>query len=232
MDAWVNSLGVRYVYGTVPTMDGQYVGAGDFDSDQVYQDPAQNEVDAVLLGPSSDQAAGWAMYMKQQQKLSAARSSGTPSPSSASSSRRTTAPRCLLPRSGTSRVERVRGVYARTAWDASAFWSVFASMPEQVSDHHHSRGVRGSSSIEEATRSSSTPRTTASSTPWGATPWRVRRLAGPQGRLREDPDAVGRGGSPWARHRHGRRGVRCAQPTSPTGLRLRRHAERHPLRAP
>jgi len=47
MDAWVNSLIVRYIHGTIPTMDAQYAGAGDFDSDQVYQDPAQNEVDAV-----------------------------------------------------------------------------------------------------------------------------------------------------------------------------------------
>src|SRR6185437_13812193 len=66
MDTWASSLAVRYIHGTVPTMDGMWVG-GDFDSDQVYQDPAVNVLDAVLAGPSSDQAAAWAAFHKKAQ---------------------------------------------------------------------------------------------------------------------------------------------------------------------
>jgi hypothetical protein len=34
---------------------------GDFDSEDPYASPNANVLDAVLLGPSSDQAAGWAL---------------------------------------------------------------------------------------------------------------------------------------------------------------------------
>ena len=136
MDAWVNSLAVRYVYGTVPTMDAQYVGGGDFDSTQVYQDPSQNQVDAVLIGPSSDQAAAWAQYMKQQQKVS-----GGTFIWNAIAETRTVAPqdyRAQTPPPPLWYLARGTGaVYARTAWDAGAFWGVFASTPELVDDHHH-----------------------------------------------------------------------------------------------
>ena len=68
MAAWTNSLAVRYIHATVPALDGQWVG-GDYDNDRVYQSPATNEVDAVLAGPSSDEAASWALSMKAKQSL-------------------------------------------------------------------------------------------------------------------------------------------------------------------
>jgi hypothetical protein len=135
MEAWTNSLVVRTIHATVPTLDGQWVG-GDFDSSEVYQSPTMNQLDAVLLGPSSDTAAGWAAGMKQLQSpprsnfiwnaLAELRSvtpadyrQQTPPP-----------PRWYVAR-GT------RTVYARTSWDANAFWAVFSSPPEVNSDHHH-----------------------------------------------------------------------------------------------
>src|SRR6185503_7469984 len=67
MDAWVNSLIVRYFHGTLPHFaDGQFFGNGDFDSESPYQHLTQLQSDAVLLGPSSDQAASWALFLKQQ----------------------------------------------------------------------------------------------------------------------------------------------------------------------
>ena len=69
MDAWTDSLVVRYIYATVPTMDGMWVG-GDFESTtQVYEPPNAGVLDAVRAGPSSDQAAAWAISMAQQQNL-------------------------------------------------------------------------------------------------------------------------------------------------------------------
>jgi len=61
MDAWTNSLVLRAIYATVPRGDGMYAG-GDFDSEDIYQSPSANEIDAVLAGPSSDQAAAWARF--------------------------------------------------------------------------------------------------------------------------------------------------------------------------
>ncbi|HEX3598180.1 MAG TPA: hypothetical protein VHU80_23890, partial [Polyangiaceae bacterium] len=67
MDAWVNSLAVRYAHGVLPHFeDGQFFGNGDFDSDQPYQSLSAVQADAILLGPSSDQAASWALFLKQR----------------------------------------------------------------------------------------------------------------------------------------------------------------------
>lgn len=135
MDEWTNSLVVRYIHGSVPGLDGQYVG-GDFDSDQVYQSPSMNQLDAVLLGPSSDQAAAWAAKMKELQ---------APGRSSfiwnaMAEIRAVTAEdyRAQSPAPPLWYVARgTRNVYARTSWDASAFWAVFSSPPQVNSDHHH-----------------------------------------------------------------------------------------------
>lgn len=136
---WASSLIVRYIHGTVPRLDGQYVG-GDFDSPQIYQAPTMNQLDAVLLGPSSDQAASWAAQMEKLQ---------TPSHSSfiwnALAELRSTAPsdyRRQVPTPPLWYLARgTRTVYARTAWDGDAFWAVFSSPPHLVSDHlHHAAG--------------------------------------------------------------------------------------------
>src|SRR5262249_52554559 len=124
-----------YVYATLPDRSGQWVG-GDFDDESVYAPPNVNELDAVLAGPSSDTAAGYAAFMKQAQMLdggdyfynalaelrSAAPASYPAQPPAPS--------RWYLAR-GT------RALYARTSWDEKAFWAVFSSAPAVVSDHQH-----------------------------------------------------------------------------------------------
>ncbi|HVU04501.1 MAG TPA: hypothetical protein VHE30_22240 [Polyangiaceae bacterium] len=133
MDAWTDSIGVRLIHGMVPTKDGQWVG-GDFDSDSPYQSPALNQLDAVLAGPSSAEAASWAAFEKK------GRGAGdyfynalgelrdvTPADYRA----RTPAPPLWYLARGT------RAMYVRTSWDESAFWSVFSSAPAVVSDHEH-----------------------------------------------------------------------------------------------
>jgi hypothetical protein len=136
MDAWTNSLIVRTIYGSVPHNDAQYVGNGDFDSEQVYQAPIANQFDAVLLGPSSDQAAAWAKSMKEQQK---------PKPSSffwnALAEVRTVTSqdyKTQMPPPALWYLARgTRTMYVRTSWAQEAFWAVFTSPPQLVSDHHH-----------------------------------------------------------------------------------------------
>ena len=46
-DAWINCVIVRYIYGTLPTLDGQYDGNGDFDSQDAYQSPSANQLELV-----------------------------------------------------------------------------------------------------------------------------------------------------------------------------------------
>jgi hypothetical protein len=135
MDTWTNSLAVRYIHGTVPALDGQWVG-GDYDDTPVYTPPNENELDAVLAGPSSDEAAGWAAFMKQAQQLSpsgfiygafAERRAVT----AADYRAQTPAPPLWYLARGS------RTIYARSAWDAGAFWAVFSSPPHIVDDHLH-----------------------------------------------------------------------------------------------
>jgi len=135
MDAWTNSLAVRYVHGTVPGLDGQWVG-GDFDDEQVYQSPAVNELDAVLAGPASDTAAAFAAGMKQKQSLAggsyfynALAELRAVSPLDYTA--QTPAPSLWYVARGT------RVLYARTAWDKSAYFGVFTSAPRVVDDHQH-----------------------------------------------------------------------------------------------
>jgi hypothetical protein len=135
MDAWASSLVVRYLYGTVPQLDGQWVG-GDFDSSNVYQTPSASVLDAVLAGPSSDQAASWALWLKQQQKphrsgfvysaiaelravTAADYRAQSPAP-----------PLWYLSRGS-------RTMYVRSDFSATAFWGVFSSPPHIVDDHEH-----------------------------------------------------------------------------------------------
>jgi hypothetical protein len=136
MDTWTNSLIVRYIHATVPAGDGQWVG-GDFDGDtKIYQSPAENIVDAVLAGPSSDQAAAFAASMKAKQSLT-----GGGYFYNALAELRTVAPVDYTtqspPPSRWYVARGTRAMFARTAWDTNAFWGVFSSAPAVVSDHEH-----------------------------------------------------------------------------------------------
>ncbi|HVY49757.1 MAG TPA: hypothetical protein VHB21_27875, partial [Minicystis sp.] len=135
MDAWTDSLAVRYVYATLPDLSGQWVG-GDFDDSAVYAAPNVNEMDAVLAGPSSDEAAAFAAFMKKAQ---------SPGPGAyvynALAELRSVTPkdyRAQTPAPSGFYVARgTRAVYARSAWSKGAVWAVFSSAPAVVSDHEH-----------------------------------------------------------------------------------------------
>ncbi len=135
MDAWVDDLAVRYVHATVPALDGAWVG-GDFDSTRVYGGPSANVLDAVLAGRSQDASASWAAFMRQAQKVGAG-----PYVYNALAELRTVAPadyRAQMPAPPRHYLARgSRAFYVRTGWDAGAFWAVFASPPQLVSDHQH-----------------------------------------------------------------------------------------------
>ena len=135
MHAWTNSLAVRLAHATVPTSDGNWIG-GDFDGPEVYTKPNVGVLDAILVGPSSDTAAGWATFMKQNQapkagaffydalaelRVVAAEDYRTQTPP----------PSLWYVAHGT------RAMYMRTAWDDKALWAVFTSAPHVVSDHQH-----------------------------------------------------------------------------------------------
>jgi MYXO-CTERM domain-containing protein len=134
LDTWASSLAVRYIHGTVPTADAQYVGNGDFDDTMVYAPPSLNTLDAVLLGPSSDDAAHWAAFEKQTQMpgrqgrvwnaLAEVRVAGP-------IDYRASNPALWYLAAGT------RAMYVRTDWTANAYWAVFQSEPQVVSDHIH-----------------------------------------------------------------------------------------------
>jgi hypothetical protein len=140
MSSWANTLPLRYVYATVPTNDGQYVG-GDFDSMDVYRSPPSLTLDAVLLGPSSDQAAGWAQFLKGKLASALSPPTGSLVVWSALADLRTATPTdytAQTPAPSPFYLARgTRTLYARTSWDPSAFWGVFESAPQVNSDHHH-----------------------------------------------------------------------------------------------
>lgn len=134
MSDWLNSVIVRHVHGLVPTGDAQWTGGGDFDSTDVYPTPSPNVIHAVLVGPSSDEAAGYAA------SLDTGSEAGFPV-YGAFAHRRSVAAvdyRTTTPAPATWFLSRgSRAVYARTSWDTDALWTVYSSPPALVSDHQH-----------------------------------------------------------------------------------------------
>lgn len=134
MDAWASALALRLMHGTLPKLDGNWVG-GDLDSGSIYASPRREVVDAILIG-ASDPAASWAAFLAQKQALRAGSwiydaiaeaRAATPADFRA----QTPAPARWYLARGT------RAMYARTAWDEAAYWAVFSSAPAIVSDHAH-----------------------------------------------------------------------------------------------
>ena len=135
MDAWTNSLVVRYVQATVPTDDGVFNSNGDFDSSDVYPRPNSGPLDAVLIGSSSDQAASWAAFVEKDQGVK-----GSFIWSALAEARKVTPAdyRAQTPPPAPWYLARgTRTVFARTSWTPDAFWGVFSSPPQVNSDHHH-----------------------------------------------------------------------------------------------
>ncbi len=134
MDAWVNSLIVRGLYGAVPHLDGQYVG-GDTEAGKIYADMQKSIVDAVLAGPSSDQAASWALSLRQ----AAFAPLQFPALGNLLAGVRNVAPVNYVSTSPPLwyLARGTRTLYGRSDWTPGAFWSVFTSAPQVNGDHHH-----------------------------------------------------------------------------------------------
>jgi hypothetical protein len=134
MDAWASALALRLMHGTVPKLDGNWVG-GDYDSERVYSSPRSEVVDAVRVA-GGDTAANWVTFLAQAQGMKA----GTWIYSAIAEARATTPTDFRAQTPAPTRWYLARGtraVYARTGWDEAAYWTVFSSAPAIVSDHDH-----------------------------------------------------------------------------------------------
>lgn len=137
MDQWASSLVMRNLYATVPSGSFEFCGNGDCDITTPNKPPEANELDAVLVGPSSDQAASWALAAKQGVPLqhlgsyayNAIAEARAVTPQTYAS--QSPAPSLFYLARGT------RQLYARSGWDAGATWGVFMSEPQLNSDHQH-----------------------------------------------------------------------------------------------
>jgi MYXO-CTERM domain-containing protein len=136
--AFASDIVVRYRHAMLPAADMQWVGSGDFDDNSDAHGAIQaRPLLAVLAGPSSDEAAGYAAFLRQTiakdndlfpflDALAEARGA-TPVDYAASSP----------PPPLWTVVKGTRTVLARSGWDASAFWGVFTAAPRLVPDHQH-----------------------------------------------------------------------------------------------
>jgi hypothetical protein len=132
MDAWVNSLLIRYIYALVPKGDQIFVG-GDTDASGPNITPAAVLLDAVLLGPATDDVAAWATKLKKQ-----AGSTGTYIWDALAETRVATPKNFVDQNPSTWYLARgLRNLYVRSSWDPSAFWAVFSSAPNLTPDHQH-----------------------------------------------------------------------------------------------
>jgi hypothetical protein len=136
MDAWVNSLAVRHVYAQLPTQGHEAVGNGDYEDGEIYHPTSATQLDAVILGPSSDQAAGWAAALKGAIGVS---SDGF---YNALAEIRPVTPqdfRAQSPAPPLWYVARGTGtIFARTSWGPDAFWGVLMSQTNHGEvDHVH-----------------------------------------------------------------------------------------------
>jgi MYXO-CTERM domain-containing protein len=137
MDQWAGELALRDVYAVTPPGDAIFCGNGDCDITTPNNTPNVNELDAVLVGHSTDQAASWAAAAKASQGLksgsyvyNAFAETRTAAP--ADYTKQNPAPSLWYLARGT------RQMYVRTAWnDPNAFWGVFMSEPDLNSDHQH-----------------------------------------------------------------------------------------------
>jgi hypothetical protein len=134
MAGWIDSLIVRTVHASLPKMDSQFVGNGDFASTSVHQSLTANQLDAVLIGPSSERAAAWALFVKQRAKVKEEYFWN------ALGELRKVAPedyRAQTPPPPLWYVARGAGnMYVRSSWREDAFWGVFMS-GNNTGDHQH-----------------------------------------------------------------------------------------------
>jgi hypothetical protein len=138
MRRWLDSTVLRALHGLTPSRDGQWVGNGDYSGSGVYQPMTSVQLDAALLGPSSDRMAGWAAHLRSLLGLSGGSNIYGPLGAArkvpAVDYVSTDPPRWYVS-------EGTGTVYARSAWTTAAFWGVFVSSRQDQSrelpDHRH-----------------------------------------------------------------------------------------------
>jgi hypothetical protein len=137
MDAWLRTVMLRTLHGIVPRMDMQFTGNGDYEGEDkyaIYPELASNQIDAILVGPAPDDAAAWAMHIRQSRKL------GGPRFWNALAELRQIAPRdyrAQTPPPPLWYLARGHGnLYVRTSWSEDALWAVFMS-GTPTADHAH-----------------------------------------------------------------------------------------------
>lgn len=131
---WSNELALRFYHALTPNRAQLYVG-GDFDDAAFNAAPHMRVPLATLVGPSSDEAAGWALFARKNitkgneqiafiDALAEARTVTAADLGSPTASKWYVA-------------EGARRLYMRSGWDAAASWAAFVSSPHQVPDHEH-----------------------------------------------------------------------------------------------
>ena len=134
LTTWNNELAIRFFHALTPNRTQLYTG-GDFDDEAYNVKPHPRVPLATLLGPSSDEAAGWAAFARQSitkdkeqlpflDALAEARAVAPVDLGGPNASKWYVA-------SGT------RRLYMRSGWEPTASWAEFQSSPHKVPDHEH-----------------------------------------------------------------------------------------------
>ncbi len=132
--AWLSELVVNYHHALTPDKTGFYAG-GDYGTAIINATPSPQPLTAALAGFGSDEAAGWAAYVRPlaapahdvglvYDALAEARGANATSFNAA-------------PRAPFYLATGTRKLYARSSWDPGAFWGVFVSAPRFGVDHQH-----------------------------------------------------------------------------------------------
>jgi hypothetical protein len=132
LDQFTSDLVLRFVYGMTPDREGLWAG-GDLESDEPHARPNNRTLLAVIAGPSSDEAAAYAVKLHQDLDLGGEL---FPIYDALAEARRaqpadflaTSPPLWYL-------VPGTRTLFARSSWQPDAFWAVFTSGPHNVADH-------------------------------------------------------------------------------------------------
>ena len=132
--SWLNDLVVNYHYALTPDKAGFYAG-GDYGTAIINATPSPQPLTAALAGFGSDEAASWAAYVRPL----AAKAHDLNLVYDALAEARGATPASFnaAPRPLSYLATGTRKLYARSSWDASAFWGVFVSAPRFQVDHQH-----------------------------------------------------------------------------------------------
>jgi len=131
-------LTLRLIYSLVPDRSGMYVGGDTETTNGFFTSPSTSPLDASILGPSSDQAAGWAVSMTKTLVSAGKNRDDIPLWQALADTRGATAVDPLQANLPLWYLARgTRNLNARSSWGTDAFWTVFTSAPRMVADHQH-----------------------------------------------------------------------------------------------